>query len=310
LNLQKRKCPIELYDTKGNTAPYSIIAGKDKNLWFTDNATDKIVKLSPGGSLSEYVVPEPGCGISIITAAQNGAWFTEYHAHKIGFIDFYGKITEFPLGGNFSPYGITVDNEQIVWFTCMTSNQICKMHGDEIAYFDLPTLACYPSFITFGYDGALWFSENQGNKIGRITKQGEITEYALPLPGSAPVGIASAKDAVWFTEIMGNRIGRIDYAGEIIEHELPTMNAKPHALAISKNGAIAFTEWGANKIGLIKPDSTIIEYDIPAPHSEPHGLVFDEQGSLWFTLESGAIGKILPESEEIQNYWIKCLDIP
>ncbi len=41
----------------------------------------------------------------------------------------------------------------------------------------------YPVDITLGPDGALWFTQNESNKIGRITTAGVITEY----PTSSPV---------------------------------------------------------------------------------------------------------------------------
>ena len=41
-------------------------------------------------------------------------------------------------------------------------------------------------------DGALWFCENAGNKVGRITTSGEITEF--PVPRRAPGPTASSRD--------------------------------------------------------------------------------------------------------------------
>jgi streptogramin lyase len=42
--------------------------------------------------------------------------------------------------------------------------------------FPIPTPNSQPLGITPGPDGALWFTENEGNKIGRITTAGAITE--------------------------------------------------------------------------------------------------------------------------------------
>jgi virginiamycin B lyase len=247
-----------------------------------------VIKLN--GDVTDYPIPTLDCGVSIITPTVNGAYFTEYKANKIGFIDFAGEISEYPLEDGCNPFGVAVDDRQAVWFTCMMSNQIGRMSESKIDYFNIPTPVSYPSFITFGDDGSLWFCENQGNKIGRITKSGEITEFELPSHSSAPVGIATGADALWFAEIAGNRIGRIDYKGKFTEYEIPTASAKPHAIAV-KNGVVAFTEWGANKIGVIVSSGIIQEFNIPLPHKEPHGIAIDEQGIIWFALESGAIGK-------------------
>src|ERR1700733_6051644 len=78
--------------------------------------------------------------------------------------------------------------------------------------------------ITTGPDGALWFTENSGNKIGRITTAGAITEYPIPTPSSQPTGITSGPDgAVWFTEDSGNKIGRIATSGTMTEYTIPTV---------------------------------------------------------------------------------------
>jgi virginiamycin B lyase len=64
--------------------------------------------------------------------------------------------------------------------------------------------------MTLGPDKALWFTELVGNKIGRISIDGQITHYELPTLGSGPFSIVTGSDgAVWFTENDGNRIGRL-----------------------------------------------------------------------------------------------------
>jgi hypothetical protein len=40
--------------------------------------------------------------------------------------------------------------------------------------------------ISAGPDGAVWFTEIDSSKIGRITAAGVITEYATPTPGAGP----------------------------------------------------------------------------------------------------------------------------
>ena len=79
-----------------------------------------------------------------------------------------------------------------------------------------------------GPDGALWFTENGNNQIGRITTAGDFTEYPIPTATSGPFGIASGPDgALWFTENAGNKIGRIATDGTVTEFPVPTANASP-----------------------------------------------------------------------------------
>lgn len=53
---------------------------------------------------------------------------------------------------------------------------------------------CQPAGITAGPDGNLWFTEEAGNKIGRITTGGAITEFPIPSPSSLPVEITPGPD--------------------------------------------------------------------------------------------------------------------
>lgn len=87
------------------------------------------------------------------------------------------------------------------------------------------TAASYPLGIATGPDGNVWFAEQFGCKIGRITTAGVITEF--PLPGNShPSGIAAGPDGnLWFTQYDGTRIGsivRITTAGVVTEFPLPT----------------------------------------------------------------------------------------
>jgi streptogramin lyase len=70
----------------------------------------------------------------------------------------------------------------------------------------------YPRDITVGPDGALWFTEFGGNKIGRISTHGRIVEPPV-LAGSGPWGVTAGPDgAVWFTEFSKHKIATI-YSG-------------------------------------------------------------------------------------------------
>src|SRR5438105_2670129 len=76
-----------------------------------------------------------------------------------------------------------------------------------------------PNGIAAGPDGNLWFTEEVGNRIGRITPAGGVTEFSVGLSASAfPYSIAAGPDGnLWFTENNGDRIGRITPAGAITE---------------------------------------------------------------------------------------------
>jgi streptogramin lyase len=83
-------------------------------------------------------------------------------------------------------------------------------HPSGLTEFPIPTSQSSPKAITAGPDGNLWFTEQAGNKIGRITPSGTITEFPIPTSQSTPIAITAGPDGnLWFTEEGGNKIGRI-----------------------------------------------------------------------------------------------------
>ena len=87
----------------------------------------------------------------------------------------------------------------------------------SVTDFPVPTPNSVLTGIAKGSDGALWFTEKLGNKIGRITTSGVVTEFLLPVDLSSPQQITPGSDGnLWFAEF-GNRIGRISTAGGIVE---------------------------------------------------------------------------------------------
>ena len=73
------------------------------------------------------------------------------------------------------------------------------------------TAGAAPYGITAGPDGNLWFTEEGGNRIGRITPSGVVTEFSAGITANAQLEfITPGPDGnLWFTEQSGNRIGRI-----------------------------------------------------------------------------------------------------
>jgi streptogramin lyase len=145
-----------------------------------------------------------------------------------------------------------------------------------------------PNGITLGPDGNLWFTET--NKIGKITTGGVVTEYAA---AGRPNGITAGPDGnLWFTEIAADKIGKITTSGVITEYPVPTGSSGPEDITAGPDGNLWFTEIVADKIGKITTSGVITEYPLTA-NSAPIGIAAGPDGNLWFT-EFGAnqIGRI------------------
>ncbi len=71
-----------------------ITAGPDGNLWFVENLANKIGRVTPAGSISEFALASYGGLVGITAGPDGNLWFTEYHANKIGRITSAGDIAE------------------------------------------------------------------------------------------------------------------------------------------------------------------------------------------------------------------------
>ena len=124
----------------------------------------------------------------------------------------------------------------------------------KIQEWAVPTKGAHPHDPAVGADGALWFTEQMVNKIGRLDpKTGEFKEYPLATDkNSGPHGLVADKDGnIWFTANFGWYIGKLDpKAGKVTEYKMPSEKADdPHTAVFDGRGVLWFTVQGGNMVG-------------------------------------------------------------
>src|ERR1700680_4336196 len=88
--------------------------------------------------------------------------------------------------------------------------------GPGVSAYSDPSISG-PQGITAGSDGAVWFTNQNNNSIGRITTAGTVTNYTASTI-SSPADITAGPDgALWFTNY-DNSIGRITTAGTVTNY--------------------------------------------------------------------------------------------
>ncbi len=183
------------------------------------------------------------------------------------------------------------------------ASPIPKIVG-KFTEFAIHTPNSSPNDVTVGPDGNLWFVEQVGNKIGKITPSGSITQYAIPTPRANPLSITTGPDGnLWFTEIPNNseaKVGRITPTGRITE--FPILNGEPEDITAGPDGNLWFTQMGSS-IGRITPTGTITIFTISTPLAYAQGITAGPDGNLWFVeLIGNKIGNINPTSGHITEY--------
>ncbi|HUA21517.1 MAG TPA: PASTA domain-containing protein, partial [Bryobacteraceae bacterium] len=282
--------------------PLGITPGPDGSFWFIETATSNIASITTSGEFDEYPTPTPSSGPAGISIGPDGElWFSESKANKIvravvsisqpTFANGFGA----GAGGVLGPDGAFWNANFIGTGGAITNIFRTNTSGGTSSY-PVLTEGTGVGGITPGSDGALWFTESDANKIGRITTSGKVAEYPLPfVTGSDDFlkGITSGPDgALWFTETIANRIGRITLDGNISEYPIPTVNSEPVGIALGPDGALWFTESNGN-IGRITTNAAITEYPTPTAQAGPDAITVGPDGAMWFVeYDANKIGRI------------------
>jgi virginiamycin B lyase len=214
-----------------DSGPRIIALGADGNMWFSEHTGNRIGRITPEGVITEFAIPTPDSQPRAIALGADGnIWFGEFAGNRIGRITPDGRITEFPIPTPDSgPRALAAGPDGNIWFSEFRAGKIGRITPQgAITEFALPRANSGPGDITAGADGAMWFLElsgtmdgmqPDGGRIGRITLDGKITEFDLPVKAPSPINIAVGPDRhIWFTQ--GSKVARVTQDGKFTEFDL------------------------------------------------------------------------------------------
>jgi streptogramin lyase len=153
-----------------------------------------------------------------------------------------------------------------------------------VTEYAVPTAGATPLGITLGADGNMWFSELNGNMIGKVTPAGAISEMPLAA-GSGPVDIVEGpNNSVWFVEATSSKIGEMTTAGVLTEFPTNTANAGPLGLAVdpTHTNHLWFGESNVGKIGMITAGGVVTEYTNTLPGNSAVSVAVTADGTVWY----------------------------
>ena len=153
-----------------------------------------------------------------------------------------------------------------------------------------------PEGITAGPDGNLWFTEFDGDRIGRITPTGLVTEYTAGItPGSSPNGITAGPDGnLWFTEFNGGRVGRITPAGGVTEFPVAGSATSLNGITTGPDGNLWYA--ADSHIGRVTPTGVVTPFSAGiSTDSRLEQITPGPDSNLWFTANGGSrVGRVTP----------------
>ena len=166
--------------------PYGIVLTGDGRPWFTEFAGGKIGTIDPETlELREYDLPRPETRPRRLMLTSDGAvWYVDYAGGKLGRLDpSDGSVREWtaPGGSEARPYGMAVDERDVLWFaeTGPNPNRLVGFDPASEQFFSVTEIESGGGSVRhMHYDvarGDLWFGTDAGT-IGRA----DLSNVELP----------------------------------------------------------------------------------------------------------------------------------
>jgi virginiamycin B lyase len=170
------------------------IASSGGTIWFTEQA-NRVGHISPQGTITGIALPgRKPLGVAGIAATADGsAWLTEAAANRIVHVTAKGTIQQFTVPTPHAGLGAIAVSTSGAWFVEQRANKIGVVTpGGQVVEYRIPTPSSKPAGLTIAPDGAVWFTELAGERLGRVIPGSGITEFstiagtlnALSTPGT------------------------------------------------------------------------------------------------------------------------------
>ena len=184
--------------TLGATA---MTTGSDGNVWV--GLTNKIVRFSPANPATSTTFPQPGLSPKGMTSASDGTlWITDATNGQLVNVTTGGVFTPYPVGANPQFVGAGPNGQVVYGNPGSAPQQIGLLSpGGSPKLIDRPN-GSDPFGVAFGGDGAYWVAEFAGNRLARVTTDGQLTTLTgFPaVTGQGPRQIvAGPNNTLWTT---------------------------------------------------------------------------------------------------------------
>ena len=234
---------------------HSVIPAADGTVWFVETSFGKIAHLDPAtGTIEEYQSPplpdgkRPGA--HTIRVDESGrVWMSGGPVIS----RFDPKTKEFRHWDVPGTYANTVGRNGDQWFTSFRiGGPIARIAKDDSLAVFLPPTNGKPQRLELDADGVVWFSERQGNKIGRFDpKTVTFREFPLPGPEASPYAMGIGRDGtVWYSSHEQDTVGRLDpKTGEVVEYPYPHPEVSMREFHLDRKGRMWYASSANNTIG-------------------------------------------------------------
>ena len=157
--------------------------------------------------------------------------------------------------------------------------------------FRLPQRTDLPVAIAAAPDGAVWFTLESSDTIGRL-QNGRVEKIPTGVQSLEPLGLAVDTDGnAWYTEASKQRISRATPDGTIASFALSTPVARLGRLRVGPDSSVWFAEPTVMSVTRLRDGRFTrhvmgtLDAKVPAD-AEPFGVAIAPDGAVWATLPS------------------------
>lgn len=234
------------------------------DLWFSEfsdgvdrrlEAEPVVGRLAPGGKLTQVRLPRGPRLEGAAVSPTGEVWVAraDYpHRGEVDRLDPSGTVSRFPVG--VEPGAIVAGPDGGAWFTESGPRVAHISATGEVRAVRLPHKG-FVDGLTLGRHGAVWFTHGSRRymppAIGRLDKNGKVTEFPLRHHGS-PGSILAAPDGdIWFTTDFPSRVGRMTPRGKVKIYRRG--GAAAGAIALGPEGDLWFAAIDQDTVAVFRP---------------------------------------------------------
>lgn len=276
--------------------PTAVDVAPDGAVWFTVEFSDAIGVFRNGRierirKTSQNLEP-----LGLAADGAGGAWYTDTPLRAISRISSDGLVQSFPLSTPIVRLGrLALAPDGAVWFADIVTAGVTRLQNGVYQRHDMGGQGGTPFGVAVDAKGIVWTTLQGADKLGRISKDGQVTVFDVPTRNSGLGDIAVDRSgAVWFLELRANKIARFA-DGRVTEFPVPTPAAGLTSLATAPDGSVWFTELSIGALGRLR-NGEIKEFRLPGPGRRPFGVAVDAANDVWYTDISGWLG-MLPAAQ-------------
>ncbi len=148
---------------EANVGPFGVAVDAQGTVWATLQHANKLIRISPGGDVSEFTLPTRNSGPGDVAVDRNGAvWILELNANKVARFA-AGRFEEFPVPtANAGVTALAVAPDGSAWFTALRAHKLGRVRGGVVTEVPLPRRDARPFGVAVDAANNVWYTDLSG----------------------------------------------------------------------------------------------------------------------------------------------------